>query len=208
MQPTKKHVREFEGNFGNIYYKSYYEFTGKISFELPFNKKNISYDINSIDIINENNIMLKYFYISFHFLSDDPTEDKIIVYYYNLTESNIHDIFVKLKNRSKIKLFLEKRVEGINEFENFRHENDKSDYKIFERQLNHNGTFLFRDNFVNRILYFLQINFSFFVRFTFTFYLFLLFFIYFFDLENQNILLYLFCFLLIFTFSILQIKIK
>ena len=152
---TKKHIIEFNPIFGEKFFKSYYEFSGKIEYNNPSRIDNIPYLISNYEYADKDNFIRNMNYISFNFISDDPTE-KIIkeICFYSTHEYEINKYFSKIKNHSHVKLFLIPREEKDDEI----YIKNKSKYIIYPYTTKHTGNFIFKTNIINNIFYYVQVN--------------------------------------------------
>lgn len=142
MIAIKKHYFKNENIIGEIYYKSYYEFTGKIEYITP---------VKSINYVDENNIQQEMFYLNFTFVCDDPTEKRKIIYYYAPSEILVKYPFEKVEKNDNVILFLVKKTKNnIGKSYLWLHPDDNSKYIPCE--YTNKGGFIFKNNFKNRIL--------------------------------------------------------
>lgn len=155
IRVTKKHIKEINPIYGEKYITSYYEFSGKIVYNLPTSEDNFPYYILNHEYTDKNNVVRKMNYISFDLISDDPTVKTIKkICYYSTNEREINQHFSKIKNYSSIKLFLV----PINEINHELYYKDNGDYAIYQGSTNHKGSFIFKSNRINNFFYYLQIN--------------------------------------------------
>lgn len=194
MIAIKKHYFKNENIIGEIYYNSYYEFTGKIDYITP---------VKSIIYIDENNIQREMFYLILNFICDDPTEKSKTIYFYAPSEELVKYPFEKLEEKDSIILYLIKKSKNnTGKSYLWQHPNDKSKYKPCE-YTNHGG-FIFKNNFKNSILIKNQLSFK---RYLFLFFLVLgLFFLSAFDYDNESKAYTIFSIYLIVVFYFLFLK--
>ena len=165
IRVTKKHIKEFNPIYGEKYFTSYYEFSGKIVYNQPTNKDLLPYVILNQEYTDKDQLIKQINYISFNLISNDPTVKPIKeIYYYSTHDWEINKYFSKIKNNSNVRLFLVPKNE-INYEIYFKH---NGDYVIYPYITNHNGGFIFKSNRVNNFFYYLQINKDFVISILFT----------------------------------------